>query len=312
MKNTGLKLVHRLQAVDDRTAAGDSMVLSVAQKQELARLPSLSAVAFGAGLAEAVLVGVPANKPEFVGGFVSVSNRDVADRAGVFHAEHRDALERFPICHACRHKCQRPQEAAELLDDQDSTRYRAFSRLLLAWTLGARPDDEATASLTDIAPRADAYCLIAHLLHRYFLDRAEFYRLNPTERATLERGLATAGSMGDGKALSAAEFRSGWLPYLERKKICQQKTCRDCRHPLCYGYEMDRSLAEVELLDQFSRIESGGECQAFLSGVAGEVIGAHCPSLQERLGYCFFIRRYSEIRVQGADAKYNRLMEVFS
>jgi len=312
IKNTGLKLVHRLHAVDDRTAAGDTMVLSAAQKQELARLPALSAVAFGARLDEAVLVGMAPNKPEFVKGFVPVSDTEVAERARAFHAEHRDALERFPACQSCPRKCQRPQEAAELLDASESNRYRSFSRLLLAWTLGAQPDEEAVASFANIADQADGHCMGAHLVHRYFRDRADFYQLAPTERARLESDLAIAASGGGWASLTATQFRREWLAYLERKATQQQKTCRDCRHPFCYGYEMDRSLGDVELLEQFSRIETGEACQRFLTVVAGDVLGAPVPSLQERLGYCFFIRRHSEAKVERADGNYNRLMEIFT
>jgi hypothetical protein len=312
MKNTGLKLIHRLHAVDDRTAAGDSMVLSVAQKQELARLPALSAAVFGAGLAEAVLVKVAPNKPEFAGGFVPVSNREVAERARAFHSKHRDALERFPACHACTRKCIPPREAAELLDDPESTRYQAFSRLLLAWTLGARPDDEARESHAGASHDADAYCMGSHLVHRYFRDRGDFYRLSATERAGLEHTLARPTPGGGWATLTAVDFRRVWLPYLDRKATEQHKICRDCRHAFCYGYEMNRPLGDVELLDQFSRIDTREACQAFLEEVAGDVLGAPAPSLQERLGYCFFIRRYAEVRVEHADGKYNRLMEIFT
>ncbi len=312
MKNTGLKLAHRLHAVDDRTAVGDTMVLSRAQNQEVARLPDLSAVAFGAGLAEAVLIGVVANKPEFVDGFAPVSNQEVVERARAFHSAHRDALERFPACVSCPNKCQRPQEAAEVLDDPDSSRYRAFSRLLLAWTLGARPDEEAVASVGGPSGKADEYCVGAHLVNRYFRERAGFYGLSPTERALLERELAQAATGGEWTSLTAGQFRRAWLGYLERKATRQQETCRECRSPFCYGYEMDRSLSDVERLDQFSRIDTSEECQAFLATVAADALGARVPSLQERLGYCFFIRRYSDVRVENADGKYNRLTEIFT
>ncbi|MFA5907929.1 MAG: DUF87 domain-containing protein [Vicinamibacterales bacterium] len=309
IKNTGLKLVHRLQAADDRTVVGDTMVLSAFQKQELARLPALTAVAFGAGLAEAVVIEVAESKPEFINGFAPVSNNEVAMAARSFQSEHRDALERFPACISCPTKCDRTQEVADILDDPVSIRYRAFSRLLLAWTLGARPDEEAVTSLPGRPEGGDAYCIGAHLVHRYFRERAHFYRLTPIERAAIERDLALAAIGGNWKSLTAEAFRHVWLTYLERKAADQQNSCTDCRHPFCYGYEMDGSLADLARLDRFSKIETDAECRAFLATLAAESIGARVTSLQERLGYCFFIRRYSELGGTHVDGNYNRLME---
>ena len=288
------------------------MVLSHAQKQELARLPGLSAVAFGAGLSEAVVVSVPPSKPEFAHGFAPVSNSDVRVHASGFHADNRDALERFAACVQCPSKCERSQEVTELLEAPASARYRAFSRLLLAWTVGGRPDAEALESVAGSPKEAGSYCAAAHMVHRYFGERAGYYGLTPVESAALEGRLATMVSEEGWGRFDPKRFRDLWLPFLERKAMRQRAVCVECRNAICYGYEMDGTSSDVDVLDRFSRIESGSECRAFLADISTRALGASAPTLQERLGYCFFIRRYSEAGVENADGRYNHLMETFT
>lgn len=93
VKNTGLKIVHRLLAADDRDFVGDSMTLTKEQKRELPLLRVGQVVVHREDLDKPFLVQVPDTKD---GLGVLVSNAQIADSMRAYHQAHVDIFRRLP------------------------------------------------------------------------------------------------------------------------------------------------------------------------------------------------------------------------
>lgn len=303
IKNTGFKLTHRLHAPDDREAVGGSMVLAENQKRHLALLPDLSAVAFGAGLGEAVMVSVTPSKPEFRRAYESVSDKDVISSMAAYHDANRAVFDRFPACHLCPNKCHRPLEALEVFENPECDARRSFRRILMAWSIPGNGEPAPMARRHEDENKN--YCITAHLIHSYFRDRSSFYRLLPPERVLLERSLAEVLLAGDRPFLQClGEFMKGWREILERKKVEQKAVCKECTQPFCYGYEMDGFVNDLETKESFNEATTPGETRQFLERIVERTMGTVAPALWRRLSYCFFVRRHSELGNKGAHGRF--------
>jgi hypothetical protein len=305
IKNTGFKLVHRLHAADDRALMGDAMVLTPPQKAHLARLPDFAAAAFGAGLQEAVLVNVHRRKPAFEPGVTSPDDSELRDAMQAYHDARTSTRERFAACAACPAKCRRTIEAADLLEDQDSREYRAFSARVLRWTLvepwhGTVPADHSLDR---------PFCEIAHLAHRFVAERARFYRLSPVEQANLEQQLVAAMTAPPDRPEVRRQFIGAWQAVLERTLPLQREVCGDCRLPLCVGYETSAMIAERRTAQEFSEARSAAEAARCLERVADRIGGGPDVHLRPYLSYCYFTRRSAEVGVDATNDRYDALMK---
>ena len=93
VKNTGLKIVHRLLATDDRDFVGDTMTLTKEQKREIPLLRVGQVVVHREDLDKPFLVQVPPTKDD-LGKFVN--NEEVALRMKPYHEAHFSVFNRLP------------------------------------------------------------------------------------------------------------------------------------------------------------------------------------------------------------------------
>jgi hypothetical protein len=310
IKNTNLKIVHRLHAADDRAVMGDCMVLTEAQKGQLARLPSLSAAVFGAGVSEAVVVAVPPSKPEFEAGFEEPTDRAVAASMHDYHERTSAARERFPGCKLCLDKCSRVIDAQRILDDPDSREFAFARSLVLQWSVLARPQQSTIARARGAAERR---CLAAHAAHRFVTERMAFYGLDLPDRLRLEESLTAALEAEPESDDAVAVFVEKWLPILKRKRAEQERQCRDCALPVCIGHEVAAAVRDGRLAREFEQCRSAKERVVFLERIAERSGAAGCEALRSHFGYCYFVRHAAETGVGDAHDQYERtLQEVLS
>ncbi|MFI0771895.1 ATP-binding protein [Streptomyces sp. NPDC021218] len=155
IKNTALKLIHRLPSADDRTAVGATMNLDDSQSRHLVSLPPGRAVAFTDGMDRPLRIAVPLGE------------------AREKPSPGTPATIRNPRSAACGPHCQtRPcvlremNHAARLADDPRLTLWTEL--LTIAHLVGKpapRPDKTWLTSLTDGADRRTLECALAHRIN---------------------------------------------------------------------------------------------------------------------------------------------------
>lgn len=263
IKNTNLKLVHRLVAEDDRRLVGNSMNLDEAQTRALALLRVGEAVAFTDGLNKAALVRVPLADAK------SQPEKQLAAVVSAMRAQgEKDAigLLPFPGCSACpsaQRGCSAPSVSTVWGLEQ---LLLPFVRLFNAVRLHG---DNAVACLQEFTRLADSqpshqtashYCLMLRLFEREIDRRGQFFGWSWSE---LERAVETgsqvllllngqiesAEATVSGCALAAMADFSNLMRKLHENAAPPYAGCAACRAPCQYRYDIESRPAEESVRD---------------------------------------------------------------
>ena len=97
IKNTNLKIIHRLVAADDRALVGSSMHLDDRQQRRLALLETGDCVVFREGLLNPVLIRVP----RATASVASMEDAVLGSRTKAFYSENPRILDPLPSCGEC-------------------------------------------------------------------------------------------------------------------------------------------------------------------------------------------------------------------
>ncbi|RJR44328.1 MAG: ATP-binding protein [Deltaproteobacteria bacterium] len=181
IKNTNLKIIHRLVAEDDRQLVGATMNLSDTQKRYLATLQPGEAAAYSEGMQKPVLINVPLAASKKTG--QSVSNQEIYITMKPFWQKYPEIAFPFPGCrycpvatteHTCARKCSvRIQQPA----------MTAFKRLFNALRFGDATVLSAYADFLrnlqsqpgQVIESIAVYCLLVELLESEIERRGEFW-----------------------------------------------------------------------------------------------------------------------------------------
>ena len=264
LKNTNLKILHRIVAEDDRESMGNAMNLTRDQKEHVVRLRVGQAVVHNEFLDKPVLLQIHGVKDTLRDQF----ERDIG-RAGVrrkmtaFQDEVRDIFRRWPGCHCCDAPCTYyselnapgapPYEAfltflnslmaatpATVLEVWSSTR-KALRNGLRKRNAGAEP--ERGVLLCQIVQ-------VAHLAlkewHGYYRGGNGGYRAYIKLEETLMRALPAM--LEDGPLDSAAADRIVAVLDEMRNTVAieprrTEPGCQQCRRKCWYGFMVQRDLA---------------------------------------------------------------------
>lgn len=112
LKNTNLKVMHRLVAADDRALMGATMNVDDDQTMVVTSLSRGEAVAFAEGVENPVLVQVPRFRGER-----RVSDAHVRRASAAFYKKHGEVLRQFPGCQHCADVCHFGPMAKRIADD---------------------------------------------------------------------------------------------------------------------------------------------------------------------------------------------------
>ena len=194
LKNTGLKIIHRLVAEDDRARVGGSMNLNEVQIQHLAKLRGGLAVVYSEVLSKPTLVQIPLFDSKARAENVSIAA--VRSRMARFWSRHLQLTRSFQGCAACKATeqqqaaCRIPTEAGES-DGAWSLFTRYFNAIRLnkavAWTAFADFHDYCRRN------RRPVYCTLAGMVEREVDRRARLYQWRHAEA---ERVIALACEIG--------------------------------------------------------------------------------------------------------------------
>jgi hypothetical protein len=317
IKNTNLKIVHRLVAEDDRKALGSTMNLTESQTRYLSVLRSGEAVAFTEGMRKPVLLSISLSSLKANG--ASYSGSDVRRNMLPFWQSHEKLLLPFAACSRCPAKGANCNAATTSQDRSDITLREAFLRLVNSLRMNKvlvvqAYLDYASVLLTitrKSGQRETPYCRFVRLADAEFQRRGEFWgwpyqdveklielsaavvlllseHVGRSERKALEKLLAN-----DLTALSNLGKR------LHRVEQLPYAGCRLCETACNYRFDMKADLRPAFVHDfqtSFADLEVGDEALARISwnATAGSTI---LMDVRSRRGaaLCFAVQRLSEL-----------------
>ena len=127
LKNTNLKIVHRIVAEDDRQSVGNAMNLTAEQKEQVIRLRVGQTVVHNEYLDKPVLVQIHAVKDDLRDRFLAeIGPAGLRQRMTAFQEQVRDIYRRMPGCAVCDAPC-------TYLSDRNvpqAVEYETFQRFL--------------------------------------------------------------------------------------------------------------------------------------------------------------------------------------
>ena len=180
IKNSSLKIMHRLVSKEDRELMGDTMNLNHLQKRQAISLQAGEALFFSEGLDRPLMIKAPLSKiknREITAGSAFIHKRMKAD----FFNQHKHLLIKFPACSDCPHQqkeeCEiikRRVEEVILKQDMEQIGVKFFLPFLL------KPENikvmehlETIVDLNDIS----FYCFSAYLIGHYMNAKGDFLNL---------------------------------------------------------------------------------------------------------------------------------------
>jgi hypothetical protein len=172
LKNTNVKIIHRLPGEDDRNAIGATMRMDDRQRDHVAGLSPGRAAFFANGLERPTFIEVPDVRRE-QGLPERVSDVRVEAHMRAFRDTHQDFYLPFAGCLHCQCRCQYRDRVGSLAYDIEAS--KAFRKALYAFEQHLRAGDESNAwvvlagecsrvlAAVGLAHNPDAvYCYFAH------------------------------------------------------------------------------------------------------------------------------------------------------
>jgi len=304
LKNTGMKILHRLVAKEEREAMGHAMNFDEAQIRHVATLDQGQAIFFREGFDRPYLISAPVAPVSTAGGMVTTSDLNRHMLTG-FYQKHLPLLHRYPYCQACGQsltaRCAQAQaEVAEFLAGERAE-MAAVRRLFPLLTWG----DQRYGSFSPFYG-ADAamqsFCLEARLMSGYLLESAAFSGASFQDtRLLLDKIAATQGVQArlDMARSAFSALRIGKTPPFA---LCR----RYCRNICRYGYEgsilcrdavLHNTLLDlIEAVPGAGQDETGTARQRLIKAVR-HWFHDECDCAEE-LSLCFSLSKLNELAVR--------------
>jgi hypothetical protein len=180
IKNSNLKVLHRLVAEDDRKIIGASINLDDTQKRRMATLTVGEAVVYVEGLRKPVLVSVPLSSRKDLD--TRVTDEVVRQHMESFRVNHAELFLRHPGCAGCPSERNGSAGCTDRRVDTDDLILGTFRKLVNAMRLSKPLVLDAYADFERIVQRIDRgkgyetlpYCTFVHLIEADIERRGEF------------------------------------------------------------------------------------------------------------------------------------------
>lgn len=264
LKNTNLKVLHRIVAEDDRQSVGNAMNLTPEQKEQVVRLRVGQAIVHNEYLDKPVMLQVYAVKDNLRDIFTQEVGREgLRRRMADFQDEVRDIYRRWPGCYCCDRPCAYLSE----LNAPGVAQYEAFQQFLDGLLMGAPPTARQEWGRTqsvllnglrkryagaEVVPGV-VLCHIVQLAHLSLHERLGYYRGGAggyrsyikmedlLVKAVL--GMMADGPIGQETANAIVAFLEEMRGRMAREPHRAEPGCRLCRRPCWYGFTVQRDLA---------------------------------------------------------------------
>lgn len=305
IKNTNLKIMHRMVSKDDRDMLGDTMNLDQSQKRQTVSLKSGEAVFFREGLDRPLLVKVPLSGTKEEG--ILVRDTDVCSQMrSRFYDAKSTRLKRFQACSVCPIKDETAcahirREVEAVCEGQDlaALGVRCFLPYLLeSEKSGFREHVRIIAGI-----EGDFFtCFSLHLLEHYLHARGN---IRKWPYSFVERCMNDiAGVIArDGDATELGIFLNGETqPADGRYRLCKQYCPQRCR----FDYEGAVIARGALLHNRLSDLIRSEDCcsQGFaqnLHTIVNEALQTWLPEGQERflpsLGVCCLLHKLDTLDI---------------
>ncbi|HYW42946.1 MAG TPA: DUF87 domain-containing protein [Bryobacteraceae bacterium] len=264
LKNTNLKILHRIVAEDDRDSVGNAMNLTQEQKEQVVRLRVGQAIVHNEFLDKPVLLQIHGVKDNLREQF----DRDIG-RAGLkkrmtaFQDQVRDIYRRWPGCHTCDAPCTYYSE----LNAPETESYEAFQTFLSSLmtaspVISLQVWRRTRAVLLEglrkkyggvVPARGVVQCHVTELAHVTLREWLHYHgggigghRSYVKLEETLLRALPPLledGPLPQAAAESFAAFVDEMRTQVAVQPRRKEPGCRFCLHPCWYGYTVQRDLA---------------------------------------------------------------------
>jgi len=304
LKNTGMKILHRLVAKEEREAMGHAMNLDGPQMRHAATLGQGEAIFFREGFDRPYLIAAPAAPISTAGGNVATSDLNRHMLTGFFQ-KYLPLLYRYSYCRTCGQsltgRCAETQVAVSEMLAGERVEMAAIRRL---FPLLVRSDNSSVNLAPFHGDDADlrGYCLEARLIFSYLLERASFFGAPFQEARLLLEKIADAPEIGSRLSLA----RSALSTFLAGKTPPFTLCRRYCRNICRYGYEgsllcrdagLHNTLLDlIEAVPGAGRSEPDSSRQQLVEAVRHWFHG-EC-SCAEELSLCFAISKLNELSVR--------------
>ena len=263
LKNTNLKILHRVVAEDDRQSVGNAMNLTFEQKEHVVRLRVGQAVVHNEYLDKPILLQVYPVKDNLRERFLQDVGRDgLRRRMRAFQEEIRDIYRRYPGCDYCDAPCTYLSER----NAPGVAEYEAFQQFIDSLLMSSPKDCQqlwrrTQATLINGLKKRHAggeipvgvhLCQIVQLAHLALKERLGYHQDAPggyRSYIKLEKllvgaitGMRPDGSFGDKTADAIVSFLDEMRGQVAREPHRIEPGCRFCRRPCWYGFTVQRDL----------------------------------------------------------------------
>lgn len=321
IKNTNLKVMHRMVAQEDREVMGGAMNLSEEQKRTVVSLNCGKAAVFAEGMDGPFLVKVPNVKESLESNGNVEKDAVKAHMDTIFYSTYPSTRQRFNACLECdaSTNCDNFRTASSLLLADFDFR-KSFSRLFLTALLDSSHLEDALSGtiqtmreflvmLSKKGQDTQLYCALLHALEHNLDAKGALYRWNFD---TVEEFFELFSKIC--LQISKMGIQSGLDSLIEgfsRKyySLCQSEAgpfigCAYCEKRCRYLYEIDLLIKDEQLHRDFCMgIRSGGDSEEIWRSVyktcQKAAKAAVCTSHSEistPLALCFAVQKVAQLR----------------
>jgi hypothetical protein len=305
VKNTSLKVIHRIVARDDRELVGNTMTLSEEQKKRLSTLMAGEAIAYREGLDGSFLLAIPGGQIKGP----SSGSKDLKNHMEhCFYRKRPDLLLFKQGCYGCKNNmsCESIKRKVQTWIETHSVQ-ESFSRFFLSVLEGAKVAQNGYQELIQAISRLNGhrfstetipyvYCTGMHLIEKNIGEKGYIFswKFNLV-KDLCSRFVRIFESLSEGSIDMEDRIREFKEAYVT---ICKDGIgpgvyCESCEEPCLYLLEVKGILNSdpfVKALDEGIRRADGTDLWRFLAEMCKKVAGilsvSKDPKILRSLSLC--------------------------
>jgi hypothetical protein len=323
IKNTNLKIIHRLVAEDDRRIVGTTINLSDTQTRYLTKLRAGEAVAYTEGMQKPVLLTIPLSQMK--SSDAEVSNMEIKSTMRPFWQQNQNLMLPFPGCTKCPATVAGRSCGAREGSKSDGLLKSAFKRLFNALRLNSDFVFDAYLDFEILLRRNPAwrqgattsYCLFVELLESEVERRSEFWGWpysDVEEAIFLTYSVMSNLTNKHGKVekeVLEKEIKqdltalSNLFDLLHKVEMLPYDGCRSCLSPCNYRFDMKHSSNASNAREFRSIFLNPGRPmdEVVHSCWKATANAIHTRDIETRRGaaICFAVQQFSEMGLSSSN-----------
>ena len=318
IKNTNLKVMHRLTALDDRVTVGETMNLDDRQRRYITTLSAGRAVIYAEGADRPYLVQIPNYKEYSLKKEMKSESEVNSLMLANFHRRFPEVYYSFDGCSHCKSHAKNPTDVVIARSVMHDSRFQeGFSKLCLAMLEQPTGITQGYSSLRrEIRRIVNAksaeeenrlvYCAMLSAVDWFLDTRGKQYSWRYVDLSTMESlmhdiviKLVLAHRDANDKTVDSSlnqllrQFQDGY-----RNLCCRPEgvftICSLCKSICLYRYDITQLLKDPALISRFSKVLSGDgvgntldRMNRFCVYVVKRLVIVNSADLIHKLGLCY-------------------------